>query len=121
MKDDICTLSTLKDIVKTFCEDRDWDKFHNAKDLAIGIVTEASEVIEHFRFKSLQEIEAIFQDKNKKAEIAEELSDVLFFVLRFAQIYNIDLCTEFFRKIDKNAIRYPIAKSKGSNKKYTEV
>ncbi|HUW64234.1 MAG TPA: nucleotide pyrophosphohydrolase [Spirochaetia bacterium] len=121
MKDSSYTINCLKDIVKVFCEERDWDKFHNPKDLAIGIVTEASEVIEHFRFKSLEEIETMFSDKDKKQEIAEELSDVLFFVLRFAQMYNIDLSAEFLAKIEKNQARYPVVKCKGSNKKYTEA
>ena len=118
--DNDTTLSTLKDIVQSFCEDRDWDKFHNAKDLSIGIVTESAELIEHFRFKSLSEIQELFLDPNKKLKITEELSDVFFFVLRFAQMYNIDLTTELIRKIKINDIKYPIDKCKGSNKKYTE-
>lgn len=119
--DDNTTLSALKDAVQFFCEERDWDKFHNAKDLSIGIVTESSELIEHFRFKSLSEIEEMFHDTNKKQKISEELSDVLFFVLRFAQIYEIDLTTDLLRKIKLNSIKYPIDKFKGSNKKYTEI
>jgi len=119
--DNQTTLSALKDVVQSFCEDRDWDKFHNAKDLSIGIVTEASELIEHFRFKSLEEIEAMFHDPDKKLKINEELADVLFFVLRFAQMYDIDLTTELIRKIKINNAKYPIEKCKGSNKKYTEV
>lgn len=115
------TLSELKDIVQNFCEDRDWDKFHNAKDLSIGIVTESAELIEYFRFKSLSEIEEMFLDSSKKLKIGEELSDVLFFVLRFAQLYDIDLTTEFIRKISINDAKYPIEKCKGSNKKYTDI
>lgn len=119
--DNNTTLLALKDVVQRFCEDRDWDKFHNAKDLAIGIVTESSELIEHFRFKSLPEIEEMFSDANTKLDITEELSDVLFFVLRFAQMYNIDLTTELIRKIEINSLKYPIDKCKGLNKKYTEI
>lgn len=118
--DNNTTLSELKDVVQSFCEDRDWDKFHNAKDLSIGIVTESAELIEHFRFKSLSEIEEMFHDPNKKLRINEEISDVLFFVLRFAQMYDIDLTTELLRKIKINDTKYPIDKFKGSNKRYTE-
>lgn len=114
-------LEELKETVKKFCEDRDWDQYHNAKELAIGIVTEASEILEHFRFKNEKEIDEMFNNAVKKAEISEELADVLYFVLRMAQRYNIDLTTVLNQKIKKNEDRYPIEKSKGSNKKYTEV
>lgn len=110
----------LKDIVKDFCERRDWDKYHNAKDLSIGISTEAAELLEIFRFKSEDEIREILNSV-KKTHIEEELGDVLYFVLRFAQMYNIDLSTTLRNVIEKNERNYPTGKSKGSNKKYTEL
>jgi NTP pyrophosphatase (non-canonical NTP hydrolase) len=119
--DDTTTISELKDLVKKCCEERDWDKFHNPKDLAIGIITESSELIEHFRFKSLAEIEEMFSDIKKKNKISEELSDVFYFVLRFAQMCNIDLTTELIRKNAINESKYPVEKCKGLNKKYTEI
>ena len=112
------TVQELKDKVKKFCEDRDWDKYHNAKDLAIGITTEASELLEHFRFKSEEDIKEIL--KSKKQKVSEELADVFYFVLRLAQKYDIDLAKELGKKLRKNEFRYPIEKSKGSNKKYDE-
>ena len=111
----------LKNKVKKFCEGREWDKYHNAKDLSIGIITEAAELLEHFRFKSEREIEEFFEDSKKKKEISEELVDVLFFVLRFAQRYEIDLSDELEAKLKKSKLKYPVNKSKGSNKKYTEL
>ncbi|WP_103108857.1 nucleotide pyrophosphohydrolase [Brevibacillus reuszeri] len=119
--DDKTTINDLKLRVQQFCEDRDWDQFHNAKDLAIGIITESSELLEHFRFKSDAEMEQLFLDGNKRQEITEELADVLFFVLRFAQKFNIDLTEELFQKIEKNNRNYPVDRSKGSNKKYSEL
>ena len=94
-------ITQLKEEVRKFCEDRDWDQFHGAKDLAIGIITEAAELLEHFRFKSEKEIEEFFKYEKKKEEVSEELSDILFFVLRLAQRYNIDLVTEFSKKWTK--------------------
>ena len=91
-------ITQLKEEVRKFCEDRDWGQFHGAKDLAIGIITEAAELLEHFRFKSEKEIEEFFKYEKKKEEVSEELSDILFFVLRLAQRYNIDLVTEFSKK-----------------------
>ena len=115
------TIQELKNKVKKFCEDRDWNKYHNAKDLAIGIITESSELLEYFRFKSEKEIEEIFNSPEKKEKISEEVVDILYFLLRLAQKYNIDLATSLDKKMDKNKKKYPINKAKGSNKKYTEL
>ena len=116
--DDSTKISELKNLVQDFCEVRDWDQFHSPKDLAIGISTEASEILEHFRFKSEEESKQLLQDK---PEIAEELADVFFFILRFSQMYNIDISDELKNKIVKNNKKYPAEISKGSNKKYTEL
>jgi len=117
--DDKTTIQDLKKQVKKFCEDRDWDKYHNAKDLAIGIITEASELLEHFRFKSEEDIKQIL--KSKKQEVSEELADVLYFILRLAQKHDIDLTKALEKKLKKNEFKYPIDRSKGSNKKYSEL
>ncbi|MBI2134966.1 nucleotide pyrophosphohydrolase [Candidatus Woesearchaeota archaeon] len=117
--DNQITIQELKDKVKKFCEDRDWDQYHNAKDLAIGITTEASELLEHFRFKSEEDIKEIL--KSKKQKVSEELADVFYFVLRLAQKYDIDLAKELGEKLRKNELKYPIRESKGSNKKYNEL
>ena len=110
----------LKEKVKAFCEDRDWDQYHNAKELSIGIITEAGELLDHFRFKSEEQINEAFQDQIKRKKISEEIADVLFFTIRLAQRYDIDLTTELDNKIKKNAEKYPIDKVKGCNKKYSE-
>ena len=77
----------MRDIVQKiqkFCEERDWDQFHNPKDLAIGISTEANELLDIFRFKSEEQMKAQFQEESIRTHIEEEVADVLFFVLRFA-------------------------------------
>ena len=114
-------IQELKDKVRKFCEDRDWDQYHNAKDLAIGISTESSELLEHFRFKSEDEIKELFNSKEKRGEVGEEMADVFYFLLRLSQRYDIDLSTELNKKIVKNEKRYPLEKARGSNKKYTEL
>lgn len=121
MEDDKTTVSELKEVVKKFCEEREWDQFHNPKDLAIGISTEANELLALFRFKTESDIKDMISDPKKRAEIGEELADILYFVLRFAQMNNFDLSEELKRKIIKNNERYPVSKAKGSNKKYNEV
>lgn len=115
------TIFEMMEDVKNFCKERDWDQFHNPKDLAIGISTEANELLDLFRFKSISDMEILMQDKNKREAIGEELADVLFFTLRFAQMNKFDLGEILEDKINKNAEKYPVDKSKGKNLKYNEV
>ena len=114
------TIYELKEKIKSFCDARDWDQFHNAKDLAIGIVTEASELLEHFRFQSEEQVIEMLNNSKKRKELTEEMADVFYFLIRMAQKYNIDLTTELINKLEKNNLKYSVEKSKGSNKKYTE-
>lgn len=107
--------------VRDFCEAREWDKFHNPKELAIGMSTEANELLEIFRFKSETQMKEMFQYEKSKEHIEDELADVLFFVLRFAQMNHLDLETCLKNKLEKNSKKYPIEKSRGKNIKYTEL
>lgn len=111
----------LQEQVKKFCEDRDWDQFHNPKDLAIGISTEANELLDIFRFKQEEDINKIFMDELEKEKVEEEIADVFFFLLRFSQMNQINLAQVLENKIVKNEKKYPVDKARGSNKKYTEL
>ena len=122
MKNDCeATLEELKRIVQEFCEERDWDQFHNPKDLAIGISTEANELLDIFRFKSEEDMGEIFTDVTKREHVEEELADTFFFILRFAQMNHIDLSQILDDKLKKNGKKYPVEKIKGKNLKYTEL
>ncbi len=119
MPDDATTtIAQLKGEVKRFCEARDWDQYHNAKDLAIGVSTEAGELLDLFRFKSPDEAEGMFRDSRERGAIEDEMSDVLFFLLRMAQMNDVDLAGAFERKMAKNERKYPEEIARGSNKKY---
>lgn len=115
------TIEELKQKVSDFCESRDWRQFHNAKDLAIDIINEASELLEHFRFQTVENVEKMFEDAAKKKKIAHEMADVLFGVFRLAELYDIDISEAFLDKLVHNNKKYPIEKSKGVNKKYDEL
>ena len=115
--DDILFLS---ETVRNFCEARDWDQFHPPKDLAIGLSTESNELLDLFRFKSDADISEKMQTPEFKEKVSDELADIFFFVLRFAQMNQINLAQSLERKITKNALKYPIEKARGSNKKYNE-
>jgi NTP pyrophosphatase (non-canonical NTP hydrolase) len=114
-------VAELKQMVRKFSEERDWDQFHNAKDLAIGIVTEASELLDTFRFKSEKEVEELFRNEASAKDIRDELADVFYFAFRLAQKYDIDISNSLKEKIEQNAKKYPIERARGSNKKYTEL
>ena len=120
MDDDTAQVIELKQMVRQFSEDRNWDQFHNAKELAIGIVTEASELLEKFRFKSEAEADGLFGNEVTAKGIRDELADVFYFALRFAQKYDIDISRSLKEKIEQNAEKYPVDKARGSNKKYNE-
>lgn len=111
------TLETLSLAVRSFCDERDWTRFHTPKELAIGMVTESSELLELFRFQDEDQMRAMLADPATRERIADELADVLNFLLRFADLYGFDLAGELMRKIEKNAERYPVATSRGSNRK----
>ena len=107
--------------VEEFCKAREWDQFHNPKDLAIGILTEASELLSLFRFKSDSESLRSLDDQVFRSKIGEELADVQYFLLRFSRLYGFDLSNELEHKLKLNEARYPVGKAKGSSKKYDEL
>ncbi len=121
MQDSETSVENLKNMVREFCEERDWDQFHNPKDLVIGMETEASELLQLFRFKDIYECTDMMENVESRTKICDELSDVLYFVLRFAQMNGIDLSSALKRKLLKNNEKYPVEFSKGSNKKYDQL
>lgn len=106
-------------MISRFVDERDWDQFHNPKDLSISLALEAAEVLEHFQWKSPEEMDRHVVDK--KTEVGEELADTFYWVLLLANKLDVDLAEAFKKKMIKNAQKYPIEKSKGSHKKYTEL
>lgn len=115
--DEHTTIGSMKEMVRAFCEARDWDQFHNPKDLAIGISTEANELLDIFRFQSEAQMKEMMKDSAVRNHIQEELADTLFFILRFSQMNDIDLHSALVDKVGKNGQRYTIEKSKGKNVK----
>lgn len=114
-------IQELMDKVQAFCEARDWDQFHTPKDLAIGISTEANELLDIFRFKSEEQMKELFLDEKTRVHIQDEVADTFFFLLRFAQMNHLDLCQCLQEKLEKNDKKYPVEKIKGKNLKYTEL
>lgn len=118
--DKTTTINELKEKVIKFRDIRDWKQFHNPKDSAIALNLEASEVLEHFRFKDKEEIEEYLKNPEKLKELSHELADVLYFILIMANDLNIDLSEALKEKLIISDKKYPVKLSKGKNVKYTE-
>jgi NTP pyrophosphatase (non-canonical NTP hydrolase) len=109
----------LREQLRRFAEERDWDQFHVPKNLAIALSVEASELLEHFQW--LSEDESKHLSEEKLAKVREELADVLLYLIRIADKLDVDLVTAANRKIKVNAQKYPANKARGSSKKYTDL
>ena len=96
-----------------FRNDRNWEQFHNPKDLAVAISVEASELLELFLWKSPEDAD--------KAKVKEELADIFAFAFLMADKYGLDVKQIVFEKIEANSLKYPVDKSKGTAKKYNEL
>lgn len=108
----------IQKIVK-FRDQRNWKQFHNPKDLAISLNLEASEVLEHFQWKSKDEISE-YVKKNKK-EISHELADTLYWILLMSHDMEIDIKKALEQKMKINAQKYPVQKAKGKHTKYSNL
>ena len=104
------------DRINQFRDERDWRKFHNEKDLAISISLEASELLELFQWKKSEEVV-----EKSLQEIREELADVFIYSFMMADNLNLDVEEIIKSKLDLNEQKYPVEKSRGSNKKYNEL
>ncbi|MDO3695719.1 nucleotide pyrophosphohydrolase [Wenyingzhuangia sp. chi5] len=103
---------TIKKLID-FRDQRDWEQFHNSKDLAAAISIEAGELLELFLWKDNEDVNI--------GRLKEELADVLSFSLLLANKHNLDINQIISEKIDKNNQKYPVSKSKGTAKKYTDL
>lgn len=106
----------LVERIKKFCDERDWSQFHDPKNLAISLQLEASEVLELFQWTKDNQMKP-----GKEEAIADELADVLSWLIMLANHYGIDLTEALEKKINKNEAKYPIEKAKGKADKYTEL
>ncbi|MER0204196.1 MAG: nucleotide pyrophosphohydrolase [Nitrosomonas sp.] len=106
-------IQQLTEILRKFRDERDWAQFHNAKDLAMALNIEAAELLEVFLWKAPEQADI--------DSVKEELADVIAFALLLADKYDLDVKQIVLEKMAKNALKYPVEKSKGSAKKYTEL
>ena len=112
-------LDALRTQLAQFADARDWDQFHNPKNLAMALIAEAGELVEYFQWLSPQQAENL--PAETKAEVALEIADVLLFLLRLADKLAIDPIAAAEQKMKLNAEKYPVEKSKGNAKKYNRL
>ena len=103
--------------ISKFCDDRDWNQFHSPKSLAMSISIEAAELLENFQWSKDDEP----LSTTNKESISEEIADVLIYAIRLCEILEVDPIDISNKKIDKNAIKYPVDLSKGKSEKYTNL
>ena len=115
------TLGELKERIAGFAKARDWEQFHAPKNLAMALASEVGELMEHFLWSDNLESRQLLDDSDKRAQVAEELADVLIYALRFADVAGLDATKAILAKMERNEERYPVEKAKGSSAKYNEL
>lgn len=106
-------MNEIMEALLKFRNDRDWEQFHNAKDLALAINVEAAELLEVFLWKDAKEA--------NRDKVKEELADIFAYAFLLADKYQFDVKDIVFEKIQKNGEKYPVEKAKGTSKKYDEL
>lgn len=114
----VASLNDLSLRLREFVARRDWDQFHSPKNLATALSVEVAEILEHFQW--LTERESCELPEDKLAEIADEIGDVLIYLVRLADVLGIDLLSAAEEKLAKNEEKYPAEKVRGKALKYTE-
>lgn len=108
-------LIDLADQLREFATERDWGKFHLPKNLVMAMSVEVAELMEHFQW-----LDGLEHPSGKEGMIAEEMADVLIYLVRMADVMGIDLLESAKAKLEKNKHKYPADKVKGKADKYTE-
>ena len=106
-------IEELRQAIVKFTQERDWDQFHNGKDLALALSIEAAELNEAFLWKDAKDVNV--------EKVKEELADVFNYSILIADKYNLDIKQIVMDKLQRNAQKYPVEKAKGSAKKYNEI
>ena len=117
MADDQVTLQDLKERMATFVRERDWEQFHNPKNLSMSIAIEAGELMEHFQWKTVEQSQQLTEAALQ--EIGEELADIVIYSLSMANHLQIDLSDTVLDKMEKNRRKYPKEQVRGKAHKYT--
>ncbi len=111
LSDSVATIQDLKDVVERFAQERDWERYHTPKNLAGSVAIEAAELLERFQWLTPEESLDLKNDPVQKKAVAEEIADVLSYLLNLCLKLDVDLAKEFVEKFHKNALKYPVGKN----------
>ena len=117
---DIIDVANFQAKFRTFVKERDWDQYHNPKNIAMALTVEAAELLEIFQWLSIEEAKEVKDNPEIKEKISHELADIMVYLMRLADKTNINLQQAINEKMVLNAKKYPANLVKGSNKKYNE-
>jgi dCTP diphosphatase len=112
-------LADLRSKLRRFAAERDWDQFHSPKNLAMALSVEVAELLEHFQWLSDAQSSAL--NPETRVKVAQELGDVLLYLVRLADKLDVDLAVAALEKLKLNATKYPVEKARGSSKKYSDL
>lgn len=115
------SLPELTEAVRKFRDERNWSQFHSLRNLIVSLNLEAAELLELTQWKNDADMAALQEDHGAQEALRDECADVLLYLLLIADRAGIDLETAARRKLEKNAAKYPIEKSYGSSRKYTQL
>ena len=118
MADDVHDLAELRDRLRAFVSERDWEQFHSPKNLSMALAVEAAELVEIFQW--LTEAESGVLDEVRRARVEAELADILVYLVRIADRLDVDLLQAAGRKLGENARKYPVERVRGKALKYDE-
>lgn len=113
MNDAQTTVAALKQLVDEFVAERQWERYHDAKNLSMALAIEAAELMEHFQWTRNDELAELLADAERRAEIADEMADVACFLLSLSSALKVDLAAAVERKMVKNRIKYPAEEFRG--------
>jgi dCTP diphosphatase len=113
------TIEEITARIRNFRDERDWKQFHNPKEMAVAIAVEAGELLEHFAWKTAEQSEECAL--TKREEISEEMADIAILLFEMADNIGVNLAESIEAKLAKNALKYPVSKARGSNRKYNEL
>lgn len=113
MSDTTTSVADLRQMVRDFVDEREWEKFHAPKNVSMAMAIEAAELMEHFQWLSVDESRQVRDDAAKLAEVGEELADVLCYGLALANTLGLDISDTMQKKMEKNRAKYPVDKFRG--------
>jgi dCTP diphosphatase len=117
MTDEQTTVAALRAATEDFVARRDWQQFHTPKNLSISIAIEAAELMEHFQWLSLEASQAAVEDPAERAEVADELADVIIYCMSMSNACGVDISDAVLAKLARNEGRFPVGEFQGRSRK----